>query len=85
LQHKGIITRKLFFQSFYLIQFLDLCSKKNKSKNLHINELYNETTSDSSAMQILNQWRSTKDYDITSAQELKIINLILESIKVKQQ
>ena len=36
-------------------------------------------------MQILNQWRSTKDYDITSAQELKIINLILESIKVNKK
>jgi hypothetical protein len=33
-------------------------------------------------MQIMNQWRSAKDYDLTTAQELKIINLILESIKV---
>ena len=52
--------------------------------NATSNDLHAENTSENQAASNLGNISTSrdKDFDITSAQELKIINIILESIKV---
>lgn len=51
-----------------------------KAKNTPMSELFVENASENQGGNV--STGRNKDYDITSAQELKIINIILESIKV---